>query len=70
MYGTLAASPSAEADRLPRSVFGYEVLDFIGEGAGSRIFAVSHPATKQVYALKYVTPKTDKDVRFVEQLEA
>ncbi|HZN63839.1 MAG TPA: serine/threonine-protein kinase [Tepidisphaeraceae bacterium] len=70
MYGPVADSPSVETDRLPKSLFGYEVLDFIGEGAGSRIFAVSHPATKQVYALKYVTPKAEKDVRFVEQLEA
>jgi serine/threonine-protein kinase len=55
---------------MPKSLFGYEVVDFIGEGAGSRIFAATHPATKQLYALKYVLPKTEKDLRFVEQLEA
>jgi serine/threonine-protein kinase len=69
MYGTLADSPDVEANPLPKSVFGYEVVDFIGEGAGSRIFAVIHPTSKQLYALKYVVPKQDKDVRFVEQLE-
>ena len=69
MYGTLAGSPDVEANPLPKSVFGYEVVDFIGEGAGSRIFAVIHPTSKQLYALKYVVPKQDKDVRFVEQLE-
>ena len=69
MYGTLADSPDVEANPLPKSVFGYEVVDFIGEGAGSRIFAVTHPTSKQLYALKYVLPKQDKDVRFVEQLE-
>src|SRR5439155_4829339 len=53
----------------PKSVFGYDVVDFVGEGAGSRIFAVTHPTTKQLFALKYVVPKADKDVRFVEQLE-
>ena len=53
----------------PRSVMGYEVIDFIGEGAGSRLYAVSAPQTAQIYALKHVTPKTDKDLRFVEQLE-
>jgi serine/threonine-protein kinase len=58
-----------EAHPLPKTVFGYDVVDFIGEGAGSRIFAVTHPTTKQLYALKYVLPKTDKDQRFVEQLE-
>ena len=69
MRGTLADSPEVEAHPLPKSVFGYEVVDFIGEGAGSRIFAVIHPTSKQLYALKYVVPKQDKDVRFVEQLE-
>jgi serine/threonine protein kinase len=70
MHGTVADSPFVEANPLPKSLFGYDVLDFVGEGAGSRIFAVSHPSTKQVYALKYVIPKAEKDLRFVEQLEA
>ena len=69
MRGTIADSPDVEANPLPKSVFGYEVVDFIGEGAGSRIFAVTHPTSRQLYALKYVVPKQDKDVRFVEQLE-
>lgn len=70
MSGVATTSPDlTEANPLPKSVFGYDVVDFIGEGAGSRIFAVTHPATKQVFALKYVVPKADKDVRFVEQLE-
>lgn len=57
------------SDGLPKSVMGYEVLDYIGEGAGSLIYAVSHPQTSQLYSLKYVRPKTDRDQRFVEQLE-
>ena len=70
MRSTFAESPDVEANPLPKSVFGYEVVDFIGEGAGSRIYAVTHPTTKQLFALKHVLPKQDKDVRFVEQLEA
>lgn len=54
----------------PQSLFGYEVLESIGEGAGSAIFAVSHPETKQIYALKHVVRKTDKHARFIDQLEA
>lgn len=69
MSGTAVDPTYVEANPLPKSVFGYDVVDFIGEGAGSRIFAVTHPTTRQLYALKYVTPKTDKDLRFVEQLE-
>jgi serine/threonine-protein kinase len=54
---------------LPRTVFDYEVLDLLGEGAGSLIYVVAHPETHQVYAMKYVRRKTDKDVRFFEQIE-
>ncbi len=61
------------SDPAPRSpatsLGGYEVIRMIGEGAGSTIYAVSDPNTRQVYALKHVIRKNDKDVRFVEQLE-
>ena len=53
----------------PKSVFGYDVIEFIGEGAGSVIYAVTDPATHQLYALKHVVRKTDRDDRFIEQLE-
>src|SRR4051812_31798926 len=56
--------------KLPKAIFDYEVIDFIGQGAGSMLFAVSHPQTHQLYALKHVVVKNDKDERFVEQLEA
>jgi serine/threonine-protein kinase len=59
---------SVELER-PKSLFGYDLIDFIGEGAGSRIYAVTDPVTKQLFALKHVIRKTDKDIRFVEQLE-
>ncbi len=52
----------------PRSLYGYEVIDFLGEGAGSMIYAASDPVTNQIYALKHVAVKTVKDGRFVEQL--
>jgi serine/threonine protein kinase len=55
---------------LPKSLFGYEVLDRIGEGAGSKIYVVSDPRTRQLYALKHVVRQHEKDERFVEQLEA
>ncbi len=64
-----AMEAGGTTDSLPRKVMGYEVIDFIGEGAGSLLYAVTHPQTAQLYALKHVKPKTDKDQRFVEQLE-
>jgi serine/threonine protein kinase len=54
----------------PRTLFGYEILEQIGEGAGSIIYAASNVQTKQIYALKHVTRKTDKHIRFIEQLES
>lgn len=62
--------PKAQgADPLPRTLFGYDVLNRLGVGAASSIYAVSDPRTKQLYALKHVIRKTDKDVRFIQQLE-
>ena len=58
-----------ETPAKPTILFGYDVIDFIGQGAGSNIYAVSDPLTSQIYALKHVVRKTDKDARFVEQLE-
>lgn len=54
----------------PQNLFGYDVLTHLGEGAGSHIYAVTDPTTRQIYALKYVPRKTEKDARFIEQLEA
>ena len=54
----------------PKSLFGYDVIDRLGEGAGSSIYAVSDPNTKHLYALKHVINNGDKTLRFVEQLEA
>src|SRR3954464_9526639 len=60
---------SLTGDPIPKSLFGYDVIDFLGHGAGSSIYVVSDPRTHQVYALKHVTRKTDKHARFVEQLQ-
>src|SRR6187397_2908895 len=54
----------------PKKLFGYDVIDLIGRGAGSTIYAVNDPGTGQLYALKHVTRQKDKDIRFIEQLEA
>lgn len=55
--------------KLPKELFGYEVVDRIGEGAASTIYAVTEPRTHQLYALKHVVRKTDKDIRYVDQVE-
>ena len=64
------SSSSSSSGTTPKSLFGYDVIDLIGEGAGSLIYAVSDPNSGQIYALKHVVRKNDKDIRFVDQLEA
>ncbi len=54
---------------MPKKIFDYEVVDFLGEGAGSLIYVVSHVHTQQLYALKHVVRRDEKDARFFEQLE-
>jgi serine/threonine-protein kinase len=53
---------------MPSKLFGYDVVDYVGEGAGSDIYAVTDPNTRQIYALKHVVPQKAKDQRFVEQV--
>ncbi len=53
-----------------QKLLNYEVLERLGEGAGSTIYAVSDPRTNQVYALKHVVRSGQKDIRFVEQMES
>ncbi|HEX2974022.1 MAG TPA: serine/threonine-protein kinase [Tepidisphaeraceae bacterium] len=54
---------------MPATLFGYDVLARLGEGAASTVYAVSDPKTGQVYALKHVIRHTPKDDRFIVQLE-
>jgi serine/threonine-protein kinase len=54
----------------PKVLFGYEVLEYLGEGAASDIYAVSDLRTHQLYALKHVVRTDDKSERFITQLES
>ena len=54
---------------MPRKVFDFEIIDCIGQGAGSLIYVVSHEQTHQLYALKHVVKRDEKDARFIDQLE-
>jgi serine/threonine-protein kinase len=54
---------------MAQKLLHYDVLERLGEGARSTIFAVSDPDTKQLYALKHVIREGNKDLRFIEQVE-
>lgn len=66
MTSSLHSTPTAD---LPKSLFGYDIVERIGEGAASTIYAVSDPKTRQLYALKHVIRRTEKDDRFIDQLQ-
>ena len=52
-----------------KSIAGYRVLQKIGNGAASELYAVQDPKTKQVWALKHVVRESEKDERFLEQVQ-
>jgi serine/threonine protein kinase len=54
---------------MAQKLLQYEVLERLGEGARSVIYAVNDPRTRQVYALKHVQRAEKKDDRFIEQVE-
>lgn len=54
---------------LPQEIFGYPVVAKLGTGAASELYAVQDPRTKQVWALKHVVRRTEKDDRFIAQVE-
>jgi serine/threonine protein kinase len=53
----------------PRKIGVYTVLAKLGEGAASTLYAVQHPKTKQVSALKFVKKTDEKSQRFLDQVE-
>jgi serine/threonine protein kinase len=54
---------------MAQKLLQYDVLERLGEGARSTIYAVSDPATGKKYALKHVVRSEPKDLRFIEQME-
>ncbi len=55
---------------MAQKLLHYEVLERLGEGARSTIYLVQDPETRQLYALKHVVRAEQKDIRFIEQMEA
>ncbi len=54
---------------MAQKLLHYDVIERLGEGAGSIIYSVSDPETRQTYALKHVVRTASKDIRFIEQME-
>ncbi|MCI0363614.1 MAG: serine/threonine protein kinase [Phycisphaerales bacterium] len=54
---------------LKKAIAGYRIMQKIGAGAASELFAVQDRRTKQVWTLKHVLRKSPKDDRFLEQVQ-
>jgi eukaryotic-like serine/threonine-protein kinase len=52
-----------------QKLLNFDVLERLGEGARSTIYAVMDPLTRQTFALKHVVRVDNKDIRFIEQME-
>ena len=65
-HARLMSQPTTQ----PKEIAGYKVLQAIGEGAASALYAVQDPRTKQVWALKHIVRETEKDDRFITQVES
>ncbi|MGA2496191.1 MAG: serine/threonine-protein kinase [Tepidisphaeraceae bacterium] len=52
-----------------QKLLNYDVVARLGEGAGSVIYEVIDPVTRNRYALKHVVREDAKDIRFVEQMQ-
>jgi serine/threonine-protein kinase len=53
----------------PQELFGHIVVAKLGTGAASKLYAVQDPKSKKVWALKHVVRGSDKDSRFIDQVE-
>lgn len=58
------------AGLMPQELFGYPVVKQIGEGAASTVYVVRDPKSNSLYTLKHVVRKSERDDRFLEQVEA
>ena len=54
---------------MAQQILHYDVIDKLGEGAGSVIYSVRDPSTGRIFALKHVVRRKEKDIRFIEQVE-
>jgi serine/threonine-protein kinase len=59
----------ASVGAIPVELFGFKVVDKVGEGAASAVYAVMDTKSRQVMALKHVHRRSEKDQRFIEQIE-
>jgi serine/threonine-protein kinase len=50
------------------NLYGYELVEILGKGAGSTIYAARSPNGQHLHALKHVAAKTSREQRYLDQL--
>ncbi len=55
---------------MPQELFGYSIVKKIGEGAASTVYVVRDPNSNGLFTLKHVVRNSERDDRFLEQVEA
>lgn len=74
LFGGSGKSKSRSSPRPPPLVrgklFGYQIVQPLGQGAASRIYEVTDIATGRGYALKHVIRRSEREERFMDQLRS
>ncbi len=63
-----STTTAAGSSDIPSHLFGYDVVSRIGRGAASTMYCVSN-SSGQLFALKHVLRHSEKDDRFIQQLQ-
>lgn len=69
MFRARAVSIAARKSAPCKSLFGYDVLDVLGHGAGSTIYLAVEPGTGQVRAVKHLIRSETCQTRLVQQMQ-
>jgi eukaryotic-like serine/threonine-protein kinase len=64
-----ATAGVTQAPGMPKTLFGYDVIGRIGEGAVSVLYAGTDPKTRQVVVIKHIIRRGPAYDRYIEQLE-
>ena len=54
---------------MSQELFGHSIVSRIGRGAASDLYLVRDPKTRETFTLKHVVRKTERDDRFLKQVE-
>jgi len=54
---------------MSQSLFGYAIVNKLGQGAASDLYLVRDPSSRQLWTLKHVVKREERDERYLKQVE-